>query len=199
MKGYTKLKKYSKVFKTFKTCAFAVGFMISNAWAAEAPSIGELHPPVVAAVGQQKIVVYFLKNNLKNKIKDVHVADAEIFYSSINSDKATLNYVWKIEGEQITSVFFYEWKSPDRSGKTMYVLTKSKLSNSEFDGVTYSTLELPLIKDGDRLSVSFFPGDSSDSILQNCREGRELATGKNAVCAYKDAGSIKKYLTAQDK
>jgi len=173
--------------------------MMSNAWAAETPSIGELHPPVVAAVGQQKIVVYFLKNNLKDKIKDVHVADAEIFYSSMNADKPTLNYVWKIEGEQITSVFFYEWKSPDRSGKTMYVLTKSKLSNSEFDGVMYSTMELPIIKDGDKLSVSFFPGDSSDSILQNCREGRELATGKNAICAYKDAGSIKKYLSAQDK
>lgn len=193
------MKKYSKVFKTLKTCTFAVGFMISNAWAAETPSIGELHPPVVAAVGQQKIVVYFLKNNLRDKVKGEHVADAEIFYSSVNSDKPTLNYVWKVEGEQIASVFFYEWKSPDRSGKTMYVLTKSKLSNSEFDGVTYSTLELPLIKDGDKLSVSFFSGDSSDSILQNCREGRELATGRNAVCAYKDAGSIKKYLTAQDK
>ena len=193
------MKKYSKVFKTFKACAFAVGFLISDVWAAEVPSIGELHPPVVAAVGQQKIVVFFLKNNLMDRIKDAHIADAEVFYSSMNSDKPTLSYVWKIEGEQIASVFFYEWRSPDRSGKKMYILTKSKLFNSEFDGVTYSTLELSLITDGGQLSVSFFPGDSSDSVLQNCREGRELATGKNVLCAYKDAGSIKKYLSTQDK
>lgn len=193
------MKKYSKIFEVCGAFALGIGMLGSNVLADDLPSIGEMHPPVVASVGERKVTVFFLKNNLKDKVQDEHVADAEIFYSPINSAKPSLNYVWKVEGDQIASVFFYDWKSSGRAGKSMYVLTKSKLSNSGFEGVTYSAMELSIIKNGDSLSVAFFSGDPSDPVLQNCNEGRDLAMGKNLVCAYKDAGSIKKYLATQDK
>lgn len=193
------MKKFLKVFKFYIAVVSVVGISMQSAWADENPSIGELHPPVVASVGDQKITVFFLKNNLKGQIEGRHVANAEIFYSPMNSAKPTLSYVWKVEGDQIASVFFYDWKSPDRGGRSMFVLTESKLSNNEFDGVTYSTMELSLVKEGDKLSVVFFPGEPSDPVLQNCNEGRDLAAGNNVVCNYKDAGSIKKYLASQDK
>jgi hypothetical protein len=128
-----------------------------------------------------------------------YVADAEIYYSPIGSDKTFFKYVWKVEGDQIASVFFYDWKSPERRGKSMYVLVKSKLSDSAFDGFSYSVMELPLRVDGENASLLYFTGDPSDPALENCKDGKDLVSGAKVVCSYKDAASIKKYFTAQDK
>ncbi len=66
------------------------------------------------------------------------------------------------------------------------------------EGYSYSTLELPLIKDGDQLSLRFFRGDLPDPELQDCRDGRDLEAGVDVECAYKDAASIKKRLADLD-
>lgn len=175
-----------------------VGLPTQPASASDPQTIGELHSPVVASVGDQKIMVYFFKNNLKDQATHVHVPDAEIFYSPVNATKPTLNYVWKLEDEQVVSVFFFERKTPERAGKSMFVLGKSKESYISFEGFSYSVLELPLIKNGDQLSLKFSRGDPSDPELQNCRDGRDLEKGVDVVCAYKDAASIKKRLAALD-
>lgn len=39
---------------------------------------------------------------------------AEIFYSPLASSQTNFNYVWKIEGEEIVSVFFYDWMAPEK-------------------------------------------------------------------------------------
>ena len=176
-----------------------IGLFSQSTSAEDAQTIGQLHPPVIASLGDQKITVFFLKNNLKGKVADAQIPYAEIFYSPIDAARPSLNYAWKVEGEQIASVFFYERKSPSRAGKSMYVLTKSKISNSEFEGVAYSTIELPLIKSDDKLSLAFFSGDPEDPSLQNCNDGRDLTTGKDIVCPYKDAASIKSYLASLEK
>ena len=198
LKGYAKLKKSLKGFKFLDICLLCFWLVFSNAWAADYSSIGVLHPPVVVSVEQQKISVFFLKNNLKSRVEGMHVANAEIFVFPMNFGQPELKYVWKVEGEQIVSVFFYDWKSQNRSGKSMYVLTRSRLLNDVFDGATYSTMELPIIKDGDKLSVSFFPGESGDPYLHSCNEGWDLVTGKAVQCGYKDADSIKKYFSSLD-
>lgn len=97
------------MFKFAKAYAFALELLIPSAWASNLPTISELHPPVVVSVGQKNISVFFLKNKLKANNTDIHVPGAEIFYSSLVSNKASFNYVWKIEAEEIVSVFFYDW------------------------------------------------------------------------------------------
>lgn len=172
------------------------------ALAATAPApryIGELHPPVVVSEDNKKLVVYFLKSNFKNSISEAHIAAGEIFYVQVHPLKADLKYIWKIEGEEVTSVFFYDWKTPSRAGKTMYVLTSSPISSNHFNGVLYSTLAIPIISEGDTLSLIFFPGDPQDPKLQSCYEGIYLETKKATHCTYKNAGAIKKYLADQDK
>lgn len=190
---------FYRVFSGICVLAIVIGLSSQSALAEDARTIGELHPPVIASLGDQKITVFFLKNNLKEKVVGTHVPYAEIFYSPMNVAKPSLNYVWKIEGEQIASVFFYERKLPDRAQKSMYVLVRNKVSNAGFEGVAYSAIELPLIKNGGELSVAFFSGDQGFPALQNCNDGRDLTTGKEVVCPYKDAASIKKYLASVEK
>ncbi|MCP1442649.1 hypothetical protein J3D54_001781 [Pseudomonas sp. GGS8] len=175
------------------------GLSAQPASASDSQTIGELHPPVVASLGDQKITVFFLKNNLKGQVGGVHVPDAEIFYAPMNAMKPSLNYVWKVEGEQIASVFFFERKFPERAGKSMFVLTETPESNNGFQGVSYSTQELHLVKNGDRLSLEFLRGNAYPPELQNCYEGRDLDKGIDVACAYNDAASIKKFLAAQDE
>ncbi|WP_339466453.1 MULTISPECIES: hypothetical protein [unclassified Pseudomonas] len=181
-------------------CAIGLmaGLSAQLALAGDPQTIGELHPPVVASLGGQQITVLFLKNNLKEQATGVHVPTAEIFYSALNAAKPTLNYVWKVEGEQIASVFFFEHKSPARAGKSMFVLTKNKISHSHFEGDSYSVLELPLFKDGDQLSMQFFRGDPPEPEFQNCRDGLDLEDDIEVECAYKDAASIKQRLADLD-
>ncbi|WP_207284956.1 hypothetical protein [Pseudomonas sp. FW300-N2A2] len=175
-----------------------IGFSSQPALAKDLQTIEQMHPPVVASVGEQKITVLFLKNTLKGQTKGVYVPDGEVFYATMSVTKPKLIYVAPVNGEQIASVFFFERKFPERAGKSLYVLTKNKESNSGFEGYSYSTLELALIKDGDQLSLRFFRGDLPDSELQNCRDGRNLETGVDVECAYKDAASIKKRLAELD-
>lgn len=114
--------------------------------AAEHFSIGEMHPPVIAKLGQSKAVVLFLKNNFKDEGNGFFVG-AEVFYMALTANKPVLEYVWKVRAEQIISVFFYDWKSAPRLGRSMYVLTKSRLSNSAFEGASFSTLEFSLVEE----------------------------------------------------
>ncbi|MGY2443192.1 hypothetical protein [Pseudomonas sp. SDO52101_S400] len=174
------------------------GLSTQPASASDPQTIAELHPPVVASLGDQKITVFFLKNNLKDQVRGLHVPGAEIFYSPMNAVKPSLNYVWKVEDEQIASVFFFERKFPERAGKSMFVLTKHKILHEHFEGDSYSVLELPLFKDGDHLALQFFRGDPPDPELQNCRDGIDKEDGVEVECAYKDATSIKKYLADLD-
>lgn len=184
------------------SCMSALGFMVAllaqPALASDPQTIGELHPPVVASLGDQKITVFFLKNNLKGQVREGHVPYAEIFYTTTNTVKPSLNYVWKVEGEQIASVFFFERKFPEQAGKSMFVLTKQKVSHSQFQGDSYSVLELPLVKDGDQLALRFFSGDPPDPELENCLDGLNLADDVKVECAYKDAVRIKKRLADLD-
>lgn len=177
---------------------FIVALLARQAIASDPQTIGELHPPVIASLGDQKITVFFLKNNLKGQVKEGHVPYAEIFYTSMNAVKPSLNYVWKVEGEQIASVFFFERKFPEQAGKSMFVLTKQKVSHSQFEGDSYSVLELPLVKDSDQLALRFFSGDPPDPELENCLDGLNLADDVKVECAYKDATSIKKRLADLD-
>lgn len=190
---------FYRVFSGICVLAIMIGLSSQITLAEDARTIGELHPPVIASLGDQKITVFFLTNNLKGKVVETHVPYAEIFYSPMNVAKPSLNYVWKIEGEQIASVFFYERRLPDRGQKSMYVLVKNKVSNAVFEGVSYSVMVLPLIKNGGELSVAFFSGDQEYPALQNCNDGRDLATGKEVVCPYKDAASIKNYFASVEK
>lgn len=199
LKGYTKMKRFLKASKKMGLCALFFGLHVPNTWAVDSPSIGQLHPPVIASLGKQKVSVFFLKNNLKDKVSNVHVADAEIFYTPINFGGPELSYIWKVEGEEIASVFFFEKKSADVAGKSMYLLTRSHVENKGFRGLTYSVMEMPIIKEGDKISIKYFPGDPLDSVLQNCNEGQDLVTGKAVICDYKDAAAIKKYLASQDR
>ncbi len=188
-----------KWFMIFKMLVIPFLYPISNAWAIDKPTIGELHPPVEISIGQEKISLFFLQNNLKLIATDAHVPTAEVFYLSEASHKLSLNYVYKIEGDQIASVFFYDWVSREKEGKSMFVLMKSRLSTKEFEGFTYSTMEFPIVKDGQHMAVKFFPKDLPDSVLGNCTEGRNLINGEAVSCGYKTAIDIKKYLVTQDK
>lgn len=188
----------NKLSSCFGVLGLIVGLSTQPASASDPQTIGELHPPVVASLGDQKITVFFLKNNLKDRVRDVHVPGAEIFYAPMNAVKPSLNYVWKVEGEQIASVFFFERKFPERAGKSMFVLTKHKVLHEHFEGDSYSVLELPLFKDGDHLALQFFRGDPADPELQNCLDGINREDGVEVVCAYKDAASIKKRLADLD-
>ncbi|WJK09792.1 hypothetical protein [Pseudomonas fluorescens] len=188
----------NKLSSCFGVLGIIAGLSTQPASASDLQTIGELHPPVVASLGDQKITVFFLKNNLKDQVRDVHVPDVEIFYAPMNAVKPSLNYVWKVEGEQIASVFFFERKFPERAGKSMFVLTKHKVLHKHFEGDSYSVLELPLFKDGDHLALQFFRGDLPDPELQNCLDGINREDGVEVECAYKDAASIKKYLADLD-
>ncbi|WP_243433271.1 hypothetical protein [Pseudomonas sp. 58(2021)] len=188
----------NRLLSCFGVLGLIVGLSAQPASASDTQTIGELHPPVVASLGDQKITVFFLKNNLKGQVRGVHVPGAEIFYAPMNAVNPSLNYVWKVEDEQIASVFFFERKFPERAGKSMFVLTKHKVLDEHFEGDSYSVLELPLFKDGDHLALQFFRGDPPDPELQNCLDGINREDGVEVDCAYKDATSIKKYLADLD-
>ncbi len=81
----------------------------------------------------------------------------------------------------------------------MYVLTKSHLSSASFEGVTYSTMEFPIIENSNSLIISFFSKDLPDPVLENCNEGRDLIRDKFIECAYKNAATIKKHLGTKDQ
>lgn len=175
-----------------------IGFTVQPATADDLQTIKQMHPPVVASVGEQKITVLFLKNTLKGQTTGAYVPGGEVFYTTMSPTKPELSFVAPLIGDEIASVFFFERKFPERAGKSLYVLTKLKESYGNFEGYTYWTLELPLIKQGEQLSLRFFRGDPPDPELQNCRDGRDLEHGVDVVCAYKDAASIKKRLADLD-
>lgn len=175
-----------------------IGFTAQPAAADDLQTIEQMHPPVVASVGEQKITVLFLKNTLKGQTTGAYVPGGEVFYTTTSATKPELSFVAPLMGDEIASVFFFERKFPERAGKSLYVLTKLKESYSNFEGYTYWTLELPLIKQGEQLSLRFFRGDPPDPELQDCRDGRDLENGVDVVCAYKDAASIKKRLADLD-
>lgn len=187
----------ARFFSCVCVLASIIGFLSQPALANDLQTIDQMHPPVVASVGEQKITVFFLKNTLKGQTTGAYVPNGEIFYATMSATKPELTYVAPVIGEQIVSVFFFERKFPERAGKSLYVLTKNKES-ARFEGYSYSTLELPLIKDGDQLSLRFFRGDLPDPELQDCRDGRDLEAGVDVECAYKDAASIKKRLADLD-
>lgn len=195
------MKKYLKIFKNalILQITFAAVMQVSAADSQDPRYVGELHPPVIASDKNEKIAVFFLKNNFKTSIANTHIATGEIYYFQVQPLAPELKYVWKVEGDQISSVFFYNWKTPSRIWRSMYVLTKTSVSNQAFNGTSYSTMELPLILENGNLSLNFFPGDRQDSKLQNCYEGRYIESSTVVTCAYKDANSIKKYLALQDK
>ncbi|MBV4464490.1 hypothetical protein KVG95_14265 [Pseudomonas sp. SWRI79] len=174
-----------------------IGFASQPVSVNDLQTIDQMHPSVVASVGEQKITVFFLQNTLKGQTTGAYVPNGEVFYATMSATKPELTYVAPVIGEQIVSVFFFERKFPERAGKSLYVLTKNKES-ARFEGYSYSTLELPLIKDGDQLSLRFFRGDPPDPELQDCRDGRDLEAGVDVECAYKDAASIKKRLADLD-
>lgn len=195
------MNRFLKIFRQVLTLqiTFSAAMQVPAADGSDPRYVGELHPPVMASDKDNKIVVFFLKNNFKKSIVNTHVASGEIYYFQVQPLASELKYAWKVEGDQISSVFFYDWKNPERAGRSMYVLTKTAVSNKAFEGVSYSAMELPLISEGDKLSLNFFPGDPQDSRLQNCYEGRYLENSKIVTCPYKDASKIKKYLMLQDK
>ena len=168
----------------------AAGLATVEVSAAEHSSIGEMHPPVIAKLGQSRAVVLFLKNNYKDEGNGFFVG-AEVFYMASTASKPVLKYVWKVRAEQIISVFFYDWKSESRLGRSMYVLTKSRLSNSAFEGASYSTMEFSLVEEQGEFKIMFFPKDLQEPALQNCLEGADLLDGKKKVCQYKDSEAVK--------
>lgn len=170
----------------------AAGLATVEVSAAEHSSIGEMHPPVIAQLGRSRAVVLFLKNNFKDEGKGSFVG-AEVFYIALTANKPVLKYVWKVRAEQIISVFFYDWKSESRLGRSMYVLTKSRLSNSAFEGASYSTMEFSLVEEQGEFKIMFFPKDLQEPALQNCLEGADLLDGKKKVCQYKDSEAVKRY------
>lgn len=188
----------ARFFSCVCVLASIIGFLSQAALANDLQTIDQMHPPVVASVGEQKITVFFLKNTLKGQTTGAYVPNGEIFYATMSATKPELTYVAPVIGEQIVSVFFFERKFPEQAGKSLYVLKKNKESDRGFEGYSYSTLELPLIKDGDQLSLRFFRGDLPDPELQDCRDGRDLEAGVDVECAYKDAASIKKRLADLD-
>lgn len=194
------MKKYSRIFKLLTIAQFAfMAMQVSATEKLDPRYTGELHPPIMISEKNKKTVILFLKNNLKDEIKTAHVANGEIYYLQVQPIIPELNYVWKVEGDQISSVFFYEWTSPERAGKSMYLLTKTMISNNLFEGVSYSVTEFPILLEGEKLSLNFFPGDIQDSKLQNCHDGVNLKDNTSIICPYKTAHSIKKYLESQDK
>ena len=53
--------------------------------------VGEMHSPVLISAEGKSVVAFFLKNNLKGKIKE-YVADGEIY--SFNEDIPSLNDIF---------------------------------------------------------------------------------------------------------
>ena len=186
----------------FSSCvcmlASIIGLTAQTATADDLQTIKQMHPPVVASVGEQKITVLFLKNTLKGQTTGGYVPGGEVFYTTMSATKPELSFVAPLVGDEVASVFFFERKFPEQAGKSLYVLMRQKESNGGFEGYTYWTLELPLIKQGEQLSLRFFRGDPPDPELQDCRDGRDLENGVDVVCAYKDAASIKKRLADLD-
>lgn len=193
------MKKYLKNYKILSAIWLTICLEgLSSAVARDLHYVAELHPPVVAKYKGAEIIVLFTKSNMKNEIHSLPVPDGEIFYISKQPFIPKLNYVWKIEDEEVSSVFFYEWKTQPKAGKSLFLLTRSTLSDSLFSGYVYSVMEFSLIKEGSQLSLAFFPGDLQESALTNCRDGRDLSTGKTVICPYKTAASVKSYLSSQD-
>lgn len=195
------MKKFLKIFRQalILQISFSATILALAANGSDPRYIGELHPPVIVTDKGKKMAVLFLKNNFKESIENTHVATGEIYYFQVQPLTPELKYVWKMEGDQISSIFFYDWKTPERSGRSMYVLMKTVVSNRIFEGFSYTVMELPVISEGDKLSLNFFPGDLQDSKLQNCYEGLYLDEMRTVTCAYKNASDIKKYLARQDK
>ena len=191
----------SRFFKSLRVCVYLYILCFSLDVLAESlldeRYVGEMHSPVLISAEGKSVVAFFLKNNLKGKIKE-YVADGEIYFMQNKPLVLGLNYVWKVEGDRIASVFFYDWNSPERKGRSMFVLTESDVSGESFEGKIYSVMELPVVVEEGELSLVYFKGDLLDSRLQSCYEGIDLRNGSKVSCAYKNAGDIKRYLSTID-
>ena len=70
--------------------------------------VEEFQSSVVVSERDKKIVVVFLRNNLKENIKNDHVASGDIYYIQVRPLAPVLKYVWKVEGDQISGWMIYK-------------------------------------------------------------------------------------------
>ncbi|WP_242487231.1 hypothetical protein [Pseudomonas sp. TH15] len=104
----------------FSSCvcllASIIGLNAEPATADDLQTIKQMHLPVVASVGEQKITVLFLKNTLKGQTTGAYVPGGEVFYTTMSATKPELSFVAPLVGEEVTSVFFSNANSLSERG-----------------------------------------------------------------------------------
>ncbi|MEE4104394.1 hypothetical protein V2I78_09875 [Pseudomonas viridiflava] len=83
VEGIYKIKRLLKASKGLGGNAFFIGLSIPKCWAVDSPSIGQLHPPVVASIGAAK-------GNSDRKVTYLNLADA--YWGMSKKIEATENY-----------------------------------------------------------------------------------------------------------
>jgi hypothetical protein len=96
--------------------ASIIGLTAQTATADDLQTIKQMHPPVVASVGEQKITVLFLKNTLKGQTTGGYVPGGEVFYTTMSATKPELSFVAPLVGDEVASVFFFERKFLSKRG-----------------------------------------------------------------------------------
>lgn len=152
----------------------------------------QLHPPVHIQENGYAITVLFLRYQQEDNHESA-AAIGEVHYIQTEPFIPELNYVWKVHGDEIASVFLYQGNPEGLPGKSLFVITRSSIENDSFQGSVYSALELPVILQ-ERLALKFFPGDSLNEALKTCYEGIDLDTDQAITCLYKDEASIARLL-----
>lgn len=152
----------------------------------------QFHPPVNIQENEYSITALFLKYQQEDSSEPV-AATGEVHYIQTEPFLPELNYVAKVYGDEIASVFLYDGHPEKRPGKSLFVITKSSIENESFQGSVYSALELPVISQGS-LALKYFPGDPLDEALKTCYEGVDMDADQTVTCCYKDEASITRFL-----
>lgn len=152
----------------------------------------EMHPPVILDVDRKQTAVFFMRDHPKKDTSDFY--GGTIYFLQLKPFMPKLSYVWRVNDEDILSVFFNENNFYGKKSTSMFVLSKRYVSDRLRRGSYYSVMELPVISELGKLYPYFFTGDPQDPKLENCFEGVEIETGQTLKCDYKKASSIKIYL-----
>ena len=99
--------------------------------------------------------------------------------------------------DKIVANFVYNYKSKTR-GKSLFLITRNKINKNSFNGYSYSTMELPLIKEGEKLTLTYFPEVLAEENLTNCYDGYDTSSNKKITCPYKDETSVINYLRSRE-
>lgn len=179
LQGYILMKKYLMAFNVI------LFFLSSSHIYADNASLKHFYPDYNIVNNENTIRLVFIKNNDSSSFEK-----AKVYAVNKNNEE---EYITKIVDDEVVSVFQGDGIA---NGKSVYLITRSKIRDNIKNGYYYNTTELPIIESNEGVHVRFFKGDPLERALQNCFDSIENSNNKVIKCNYKTQDAVNQYIAA---